>query len=121
MKSRWQLVALAACAALAALYLAASPQTVNVQPSIATAVTDSETSGPFPRPVPTAATFEAAVQEAATLDRLHSLLISHRGQLLVERYYNGATRTRLANMKSASKSVISALVGIAIHQGHIEG
>ena len=49
-----------------------------------------------------------------TLPRLRSLLVSLRGELLFERYYNGARRDRLANIKSASKSVISALVGIAV-------
>ena len=37
-----------------------------------------------------------------------------RGSLILERYFNGARATRLANIKSASKSIISALVGIAI-------
>jgi CubicO group peptidase (beta-lactamase class C family) len=46
--------------------------------------------------------------------------VSYRGEILLERYYNGTTRTRLANMKSASKSVLSALIGIAIEQRHIE-
>ena len=56
-----------------------------------------------------------AIDEAArTLPRLHSLLVSLRGDLLFERYYNGISRDRLANLKSASKSVISALVGIAV-------
>jgi len=51
---------------------------------------------------------------------LHSLLISHRGELVFEEYYNGADSRRPANMKSASKSVISALIGIAIDEGHIK-
>ena len=51
---------------------------------------------------------------ARTLPRLHSLLVSRRGELLFERYYNGVRRDRPANIKSASKSVISALVGIAL-------
>ena len=51
---------------------------------------------------------------ARGLSRLHSLLVSHRGELIFERYYNGIRRERPANIKSASKSVISALVGIAI-------
>ncbi len=48
------------------------------------------------------------------MPRLHSLLVSWRGTTIAERYYNGARADRLANIKSASKSVISALVGIAI-------
>ena len=56
-----------------------------------------------------------AVDEAARIwPRLHSLLVSLRGELLFERYYNGFGRDRPANIKSASKSVISALVGIAV-------
>jgi CubicO group peptidase (beta-lactamase class C family) len=64
---------------------------------------------------------EEAGRLAATMPRLHSLLVSWRGDLLLERYYNGARATRPANIKSASKSVISALVGIAIEQRHIAG
>ena len=58
------------------------------------------------------------VDEAArNLPRLHSLLVSQRGELLFEQYYNGLRRDRPANIKSASKSVISALVGIAVDRG----
>ena len=51
---------------------------------------------------------------AAALPRLHSLVVSHRGQTTFEYYAQGHGPTRLANIKSASKSVISTLVGIAI-------
>ena len=64
--------------------------------------------------------FSLAHQKALELPRLHSLLISHRGELVFEEYYNGKDRYQPANMKSASKSVISALVGIAIDQGLID-
>jgi CubicO group peptidase (beta-lactamase class C family) len=40
--------------------------------------------------------------------------------LLVEDYFNNTDPKRPANMKSASKSVISALIGIAIEEGFIE-
>ena len=61
--------------------------------------------------------------DAATrsLPRLHSLLVSLRGELLFERYYNGIRRDRTANIKSASKSIISALAGIAVDRGLIPG
>ena len=74
-----------------------------------------DASGPAARPAAappwSAGTVDAA---ARTLPRLHSLLVSRGGELIFERYYNGARRDRPANIKSASKSVISALVGIAI-------
>ena len=60
-----------------------------------------------------------AVAVAADMPRLHSLLVARHGELLVERYFNGASERRLANIKSASKSVLSALVGIALGQGHL--
>ena len=58
---------------------------------------------------------------ASELPRLHSLLVARHGELVRERYFRGPGRNRAANIKSASKSVISALVGIAIAEGHIEG
>lgn len=65
--------------------------------------------------------FDDAVARAATLPRLHSLLVAVDGRLLVERYFHGATAARPANIKSASKSVLATLVGIAIDRGQIGG
>ena len=69
------------------------------------------------RPAPA---LEEAAQAAAQLPRLRSLLVSWRGSLILERYYGGARATQPANIKSASKSVISALVGIAVSKGLIK-
>ena len=63
---------------------------------------------------------ESAAKTAAALPRLRSLLVSHRGELVLERYYGGARASQPANIKSASKSVISALVGIAVSRGLIK-
>ena len=65
--------------------------------------------------------FADAVKAAGELPRLHSLLVSRRGELVLERYFNGARATRAANIKSVSKSIISALVGIAIDRGLMPG
>ncbi len=67
------------------------------------------------------AMFTGALTEARSMPRLHSLLVSHNGKLVVEEYFNGLSRSRIANVKSVSKSIMSALIGIAIEQGHIEG
>lgn len=64
--------------------------------------------------------FSRAVAEAQEMPRLHSLLVSHGGELVIEEYFNGRSPQRPANVKSVSKSIMSALVGIAIDQGHIE-
>lgn len=59
------------------------------------------------------AVLDPAVKAAADLPRLHSLLVSRRGELILERYFNGRRATTPANVKSVAKSIISALVGIA--------
>ena len=64
---------------------------------------------------------EAIDVSARGLPRLHSLIVSQRGEVIFERYYNRATAARPANVKSASKSVIAALVGIAIDRELIAG
>ncbi|NJD08978.1 MAG: serine hydrolase, partial [Gemmatimonadetes bacterium] len=66
-------------------------------------------------------TLAQAWARAAVLPRLHSLLVARHGELLGERYYHGYTAARRANIKSASKSIISALVGIAIAEGKLSG
>ncbi|MGH8638832.1 MAG: serine hydrolase domain-containing protein [Burkholderiales bacterium] len=63
-----------------------------------------------------AAKLDAARTAAAELPRLHSLLVSWRGDLVLEHYGKGIRPGRLANVKSVSKSVISALIGIAIER-----
>ena len=57
---------------------------------------------------------------AAELPKLRSLVIAQDGRIIGERYYHGATRTRTANVKSVSKSIIAALVGIAIAEGKLD-
>ena len=65
--------------------------------------------------------FADAVRAASALPRLHSLLASRRGELVLERYFNGARAARAANVKSVSKSIVSALVGVAIDRGVMPG
>jgi CubicO group peptidase (beta-lactamase class C family) len=65
--------------------------------------------------------FAAARSAAAELEQLHGLVVSHRGAIVLEYYAPGYRAGRLVNVKSASKSIISALVGIAIDRGLIRG
>jgi CubicO group peptidase (beta-lactamase class C family) len=71
--------------------------------------------------VPAATSLSEAIDAAEKLPRLHSFLVSQGGTLVTEHYFNGTKPTRPANIKSASKSIISALVGIAIDRGLIAG
>ncbi len=51
---------------------------------------------------------------------MKSLLISRGGERLLTYYDDGYGPGRATNIKSASKSVISALVGIALEEGHLQ-
>ena len=51
------------------------------------------------------------------LPHLRSLLIARHGRLVVENYYGDASPDGLHNMQSMTKSVSSALVGIALRKG----
>jgi CubicO group peptidase (beta-lactamase class C family) len=50
---------------------------------------------------------------------LHSLLLVRHGRLIVERYFGGSQPQDAWNVKSATKSMLSALVGIALERGYI--
>jgi CubicO group peptidase (beta-lactamase class C family) len=52
--------------------------------------------------------------------QLRSLLVSQHGALVAEYYARGVQPTGLANIKSASKSVIATLVGITLERGLIK-
>jgi CubicO group peptidase (beta-lactamase class C family) len=63
----------------------------------------------------------AAVREAAALPRLRTLLVSRHGEMQLERHFRGPGLNSPANVKSVSKSILSAVVGIAIEDGHLAG
>ena len=64
---------------------------------------------------------DAILERAENLPRLRSLLVSIDGDLVEEQYFNGTTARSQANLKSASKALISILVGIAVDRGHLAG
>jgi CubicO group peptidase (beta-lactamase class C family) len=49
-----------------------------------------------------------------------ALLVLHRGEIVLERYWKGFTPTSASNSMSMSKTVIALLIGIAIEEGHID-
>ena len=55
------------------------------------------------------------------LGPINSLIISQHGEIVTEQYYGRMHERRGQNIKSASKSVLSILVGIAIDQGYLVG
>ena len=70
--------------------------------------------------VKTAPALDPAIARVADLPRMRSILVSVDGTLLAEQYFHGAAPQHAANLKSASKSIISLLVGIALDRGDIE-
>ena len=67
------------------------------------------------------AKLEAAYTAADGIAELHSLLVIRHGKLVGERYYDGFDAWTGNNVKSVSKSVLSALVGIAVAEGRLAG
>jgi len=62
-----------------------------------------------------------ALRTAETLPRLHSLIVARDGVALAERVFRGPDLDTPVNIKSASKSVLAALAGVAIGRGVFEG
>lgn len=70
---------------------------------------------------PTATALAQIFERAAALDPLKTVIVAHNGATLAERGYRGTSLSAPTNIKSVSKAVISALVGIAIAKGLLEG
>ena len=62
---------------------------------------------------------ERGVDRARTNHRMRSLLAVRDGRLVVEEYFGGARANSLQDVRSVTKSVVSALTGIALAQGDI--
>ncbi|PWF45453.1 serine hydrolase domain-containing protein [Massilia glaciei] len=59
--------------------------------------------------------FDAAMERNGTV----AIVVVKHGKILLERYYNGYRRDSMVTSFSVAKSVVSALVGIAIRDGQI--
>ncbi|HEY0972348.1 MAG TPA: serine hydrolase [Gemmatimonadales bacterium] len=118
---RLSLVALLiAAGALVALAAASGPGDGATGRSLAGAGAAGAGTPPAPVVVSLDSALLAPVYErAAALPRLRSLLVQQHGELVAERYYEGATAARPANIKSASKTVLATLVGIALAEGEL--
>jgi CubicO group peptidase (beta-lactamase class C family) len=61
------------------------------------------------------------VLEGADLRGVTSVLVARNGRLVIERYYDGVGSTDSVPVFSITKTVVSALVGIAIADGRLQG
>ncbi|WEX07331.1 serine hydrolase [Chelativorans sp. AA-79] len=65
--------------------------------------------------------FAEIIERAEALAPLETLIVARDGEILVDVGFGGHSTDEPTNIKSASKSVVSALVGIAIDKGILEG
>ncbi len=63
---------------------------------------------------------ERAVEGIGDLEGVRAVLVARHDRLVAERYFRGYAGRRPHNMKSASKSVLSALAGLAVDNGVLE-
>jgi len=59
--------------------------------------------------------------EAEELETLYGLLVIKNGHLIAEKYFNEGSIDQVSGRQSATKSFTSALVGIALERGCIQG
>ena len=60
------------------------------------------------------------LDQAEDMSFIKSLIVIQNGNLVFERYMNGGHADLQNDIKSASKSILSALLGIAIRDGYVE-
>lgn len=60
------------------------------------------------------------VQTAQGLPRIHSLLVAHHGEPVIEQVFRGPGLEQPVNIKSLAKTVLAALTGAALQEGILE-
>jgi CubicO group peptidase (beta-lactamase class C family) len=63
---------------------------------------------------------KGAFDEVKQKSYMYSLLVVRNGYLVAEGYYNGRDKNTMDMIFSATKSFVSALIGIAIQEGYID-
>ncbi|NYS61821.1 serine hydrolase domain-containing protein [Vreelandella salicampi] len=69
---------------------------------------------------PSADALQALDQQAAELNRVHTVVIAHKGEIVHELHQGGPGTAVPANIKSLSKTVLAAITGAAIENGIID-
>ncbi len=60
---------------------------------------------------------DVGASRAASIPRFRGLLVARHGRLVFERYFAGAAAETAFDVRSVTKSVVSALTGIAVREG----
>lgn len=66
------------------------------------------------------ALLEKLHEHTKTIDTLRSILIVRAGYIIFEQYYHSWSQNHYQNVNSVTKSVSSALVGIALREGYLQ-
>ncbi len=85
------------------------------------AVSDWLTGSPREHGLDEAALRELEARVKEQMPKLLSALVARHGNLVYERYWNGADRDTQMNVRSVTKSFTGTLIGIAIGEGRISG
>lgn len=65
--------------------------------------------------------FQTVIEQAQRFSNLRTLHIAQAGDRVLERAFNGASIDTATNVKSASKTLVAGLVGVAIERGILAG
>jgi len=65
--------------------------------------------------------FDAALAQAASLPHLRTLIVAREGVPILQHVFRGPGLDRPANIKSASKTIVATLTGIALGRGVLQG
>ncbi len=69
---------------------------------------------------PSSIDLKPVLEQAKKAPNLRSLLILHNNELIIEKYYDSYPKDSLDHLRSASKSFMATLIGIAIDKGFID-
>ena len=70
--------------------------------------------------VDTARIYQLFTQLQGGENKVHSVLLVKDSQLIIEEYFNGHSADKQHDLRSATKSIVSILAGIAIEKGFID-
>lgn len=74
-----------------------------------------------PGTAPRDSSLTAVLHGAAALEPLETVMVARGGRIVVERAYDGHSVDAATNIKSASKTILAALAGMAIDRGVLAG
>jgi CubicO group peptidase (beta-lactamase class C family) len=112
----------AGCASLGLFLVLCSACGANNEPEVSalTAAASVRPGSVDTIPSRTSTSLEDIKREVAGVDRLSSFILFRDDKVILEHFAHGSARDRPINIKSASKSLLNALVGTALQRGDLK-